>query len=436
MEFLMDPAMWVGLLPLVVLEIVLGIDNLVFIAILANKLPPKKRDRARVFGLVLALLIRLGLLSLISWIITLTRPLFRVSSFSFSGRDLILLLGGVFLLFKGMSELHERLANKEPNGHLSRGYASFWIVVLQIVILDVVFSLDALTTAIGIVNRLPVMMIAVVIAMVIMLLASRSLTRFLNHHQTVMILCLGFLLIIGLSLIAEGFGLHIPKGYLYAAIGFSILIELFNQITRRNFVKSQSIKAMRTRTTEVIMLLMRGRVHWNIGGKDSSSVLLQVHPAKKELHMIIGVLSIASCALDSIIRFRNKIFFLNYQISVKEFRMILMNLSYNVFPIYNGELDQLISIFCDQDLMAALFNDEQVKVYAVTPAIMLPKTLDVLNFLLEVRCAKGSMVMASDEFAVIQRLVIPLDVLAAIVREVFGKMQERGDRSGCRELVD
>ncbi len=202
MEMLMDPSVIVGLLTLVVLEIVLGIDNLVFIAILANKLPPAQRDKARVIGLSLALVMRLLLLSLISWVVTLTTPLFSVASWSFSGRDLIMLVGGLFLLFKATTELHERLENRPHDDSHGKGYASFSAVVLQIVVLDAVFSLDAVITAVGMVNHLPVMMAAVVIAMVIMLLASRRLTLFVNAHPTVVVLCLSFLLMIGLSLVA------------------------------------------------------------------------------------------------------------------------------------------------------------------------------------------------------------------------------------------
>ena len=205
MELLMDPQIWVGLLTLVVLEIVLGIDNLVFIAILADKLPPKQRDKARLIGLSLALIMRLGLLSVISWMVTLTKPLFTVMDYAFSGRDLIMLLGGIFLLFKATTELHERLENREHDTGQTKGYASFWVVVTQIVILDAVFSLDAVITAVGMVNHLPVMMAAVVIAMAVMLLASKPLTRFVNQHPTVVVLCLSFLLMIGLSLVAEGF---------------------------------------------------------------------------------------------------------------------------------------------------------------------------------------------------------------------------------------
>ncbi len=199
MELLMDPSIWAGLLTLIVLEIVLGIDNLVFIAILADKLPPKQRDKARLIGLSLALVMRLGLLSVISRMVTLTKPLITIADFSFSGRDLIMLLGGIFLLFKATTELHERLENRQHDAGHGKGYASFWVVVLQIVVLDAVFSLDAVITAVGMVNHLPVMMAAVVIAMILMLLASKPLTRFVNQHPTVVVLCLSFLLMIGLS---------------------------------------------------------------------------------------------------------------------------------------------------------------------------------------------------------------------------------------------
>src|SRR5690606_7549134 len=213
MELLLDPTMWIGLLTLVVLEIVLGIDNLIFIAILADKLPPEQRDRARVIGLSLALIMRLALLSAISWMFKLTEPLFSAGPFSFSGRDLILILGGFFLVFKGTMEMHERVEGKTHSISGSRMYASFWVIVTQIVVLDAVFSLDAVITAVGMVDHLAVMMAAVIIAIGIMLVASKPLTRFVGRHPTVVILCLGFLLMIGFALVAEGFGFKVPKGY-------------------------------------------------------------------------------------------------------------------------------------------------------------------------------------------------------------------------------
>lgn len=234
MEWLSDPTIWMGLATLVVLEIVLGIDNLVFIAILADKLPPHQRDKARLIGLSLALGMRLILLAALSWIMRLTAPLFSLFGHAFSGRDLILLGGGLFLLFKATMELHERLEPPADEGAGGKVHAAFGLVVLQIVVLDAVFSLDSVITAVGMVDELGVMFAAVIIAMAVMLLASKPLTRFVGRHPTVVVLCLGFLLMIGFSLVAEGLGFKIPKGYLYAAIAFSILIESFNQWSRVN----------------------------------------------------------------------------------------------------------------------------------------------------------------------------------------------------------
>ena len=187
----MDPGIWVGLLTLIVLEIVLGIDNLVFIAILADKLPPEQRDKARILGLSLALIMRLGLLFAISWLVTLTKPLITVFNLTFSGRDLILLFGGLFLLYKAVSELHERMEGKIEVQVTTNNvvYAGFAAVVAQIVVLDAVFSLDSVITAIGMVDNIYVMMVAMIVAMVVMLVASKPLTNFVNRHPTVIILC-------------------------------------------------------------------------------------------------------------------------------------------------------------------------------------------------------------------------------------------------------
>ena len=212
-EWMSDPAAWVGLATLVVLEIVLGIDNLVFIAILAEKLPPEQRNTGRIVGLILALVMRLILLASIAWVITLTQPMFYVLEHAFSGRDLILLFGGVFLLFKGTMELHERIEGTHAQKEENPVHAAFWMVIVQIVVLDAVFSLDSVITAVGMVKELSVMMIAVIIAVGIMLWASKPLMDIVNKHPTVVILCFGFLMMFGFSLIVECFGFHITKGY-------------------------------------------------------------------------------------------------------------------------------------------------------------------------------------------------------------------------------
>ena len=421
MEFLMDPSIWVGLLTLVVLEIVLGIDNLVFIAILADKLPPKQRDKARLIGLSLALVMRLGLLSVISWMVTLTKPLFSVMDYTFSGRDLIMLIGGIFLLFKATTELHERLENRQHDDGHGKGYASFWVVVLQIVVLDAVFSLDAVITAVGMVNHLPVMMAAVVIAMAVMLLASKPLTRFVNQHPTVVVLCLSFLLMIGLSLVAEGFGFHIPKGYLYAAIGFSILIELFNQIARRNFIKQQSNQPLRARTADAILRLMGGRRQVNVQSDSENHNPVPVPEGafvEQERYMINGVLSLASRSLRGIMTPRWEISWVDANLSVDEIRQQLLSSPHSLFPVCRGELDEIIGVVRAKEMLVALEEGVNVEaVAAASPAIVVPETLDPINLLGVLRRARGSFVIVTNEFGVVQGLVTPLDVLEAIAGE-------------------
>ncbi|ORM51685.1 hypothetical protein HA41_14630 [Pantoea conspicua] len=424
MEFLFDPSIWAGLLTLVVLEIVLGIDNLVFIAILADKLPPKQRDKARLIGLSLALVMRLGLLSLISWMVTLTTPLFSVGDFSFAGRDLILLAGGLFLLFKATMELHERLENRQLEGAGNRGYASFWAVVTQIVVLDAVFSLDAVITAVGMVNHLPVMMTAVVIAMGVMLLASKPLTNFVNAHPTVVVLCLSFLLMIGLSLVAEGFGFHIPKGYLYAAIGFSILIELFNQIARRNFIRHQSHRPMRERTAEAILRLMggRNRAQTASSSNNEESALTEAMPQEafkdEERYMINGVLTLASRSIRSIMTPRGEISWVDANRPVDEIRIQLLDTPHSLFPVCRGELDEIVGVVRAKELLVALEHGVDVATFAAnTPTIVVPETLDPINLLGVLRRAKGSFVIVTNEFGVVQGLITPLDVLEAIAGE-------------------
>ena len=421
MEFLMDPSIWVGLLTLVVLEIVLGIDNLVFIAILADKLPPKQRDKARLIGLSLALVMRLGLLSVISWMVTLTKPLFSVMDYTFSGRDLIMLIGGIFLLFKATTELHERLENRQHDDGHGKGYASFWMVVVQIVVLDAVFSLDAVITAVGMVNHLPVMMAAVVIAMAVMLLASKPLTRFVNQHPTVVVLCLSFLLMIGLSLVAEGFGFHIPKGYLYAAIGFSILIELFNQIARRNFIKQQSNQPLRARTADAILRLMGGRRQVNVQSDSENHNPVPVPEGafvEQERYMINGVLSLASRSLRGIMTPRGEISWVDANLSVDEIRQQLLSSPHSLFPVCRGELDEIIGVVRAKEMLVALEEGVNVEaVAAASPAIVVPETLDPINLLGVLRRARGSFVIVTNEFGVVQGLVTPLDVLEAIAGE-------------------
>jgi predicted tellurium resistance membrane protein TerC len=218
---------WVALLTLTVLEIVLGIDNIVFISILAGKLRKEERERARRLGLSLAMITRLGLLLAITWVMGLTAPLFTALNNEISGRDLILLAGGLFLIAKSTHEIHDKLEGEEGAG-TARAAASFTSVIIQILILDIVFSLDSVITAVGMAEHVSIMMAAVIIAVGVMLVSSRSIGDFVERHPTVKMLALSFLLLIGVSLIGEGLDQHIPKGYIYFAMGFSVFVEMIN----------------------------------------------------------------------------------------------------------------------------------------------------------------------------------------------------------------
>ncbi|MFI6324527.1 TerC family protein [Nonomuraea sp. NPDC050556] len=228
LDWVSNPEIWIGFFTLVALEIVLGIDNIIFISILAGKLPPEQRDRARVLGLGAALISRLLLLLALAWVVKLTAPLFEVWGHEISGRDLILLLGGLFLLAKSVTEIGHSMELKEDEGGKNRKVTSFTSVILQIMVLDVVFSLDSVITAVGMVDELGVMVAAVIVAVLVMLFASGPISRFVDAHPSIKMLALSFLVLIGVVLIAEGFGQHISKGYIYFAMAFSLVVELLN----------------------------------------------------------------------------------------------------------------------------------------------------------------------------------------------------------------
>ncbi|ARQ74278.1 hypothetical protein B6D87_08650 [Pseudomonas fragi] len=247
MEYLLQlaasPAAWVALATLIVMEIVLGIDNLIFISILTNKLPEQYRTKARRIGIGMALILRLGLLGTIAFIVQLTTPVFEVLGKAFSWKDMILIAGGLFLVWKATSEIHHSMTpqvEEKTDSVTSKVTLGFAAAIGQILMLDLVFSIDSIITAVGMTEHLPIMVIAVVVAVMVMLLASEPLAKFINDNPTVVMLALAFLIMIGMTLIAEGFGAHVPKGYVYAAMAFSATVETLNIVARQIREKRQA----------------------------------------------------------------------------------------------------------------------------------------------------------------------------------------------------
>ncbi len=247
---LSDPAAWAALVTLIVMEVVLGIDNLIFISILSNKLPPEHRSRVRRIGISLALIMRLALLSMIAWIVSLTAPVFEVMGNAFSWKDMILIAGGLFLVWKATKEIHhtvdpsggDELLEKDKSAVVISNVGS---AIFQIILLDLVFSIDSILTAVGMTEHLPIMIVAVLVAVSVMLLAADPLANFIARNPSVVMLALGFLLMIGMVLIAEGFGAHVPKGYIYAAMAFSGGVEVLNMMGRSSQTKQEKARIAR-----------------------------------------------------------------------------------------------------------------------------------------------------------------------------------------------
>jgi CBS domain containing-hemolysin-like protein len=427
MEWFSDPTAWLGLFTLILLELVLGIDNLVFIAILAQKLPPHQRDQARRIGLLLALVFRVGLLLAISWLVTLTAPLVDFAGFDFSGRDLIMLLGGLFLLYKATTEIHGRLEGYGHGGSGGGYRPAFWTVVAQIVVLDAVFSLDSVITAVGMTDHRDIMIIAVTVAVLLMMLVSKPLTIFVNARPTVVMLCLGFLLMVGLSLIAEGFGHHVPKGYLYAAIGFSVLIEAFNQFAQSKLKKRVSEGPdMRQRTADAVLRVFGARKsdgeHEESTSHEMSMLLQQaakedfLTPVEKDL--LRGVLNLNGRTVSTIMTPRTDIEWVDVADSSDDLREFIIASPRARLLVCDGDIDNVLGVVRKEDYLAKTSPEFAPSITKIMQEpLLVHETTSVLKLLESLKKRHNDIAVVVDEFGGTKGVVTHIDLLESIAGE-------------------
>ena len=437
-SWLAEPQTWVGLITLLILEVVLGIDNLVFVAILANKVKPVLRDRARITGLSLAVLIRFVMLAFMAKIISLTEPLFQIGQQQVSGKDLIMFGGGIFLLYKATTELHERLegANHFQVADQHKKHAAFWTVVAQILVLDAVFSIDSVITAVAMVEHIVVAMAAVAIAMVLMIMASKPLTEFVDKHPTVVMLCLGFLLMIGFSLIAEAFHFHIPKGYLYAAIGFSILIEVFNQVSQKNAKKNDYISSSwRQRTAENVLGMMGIRESLLAG--DGGASADNTHFEENEKSMIRSVLTLAERPIFGVMIPRSDIERLDITQSKDEQKAKLVQCPYSrLLVVGKAGVDEPLGYINKKDLLTNVLETGDWNVQAaLKQPLMLPESATALMAIELFRKHSADYALVVDEFGAILGMVTMKDLLETIAGE-FPEEFERQDEPAVQANPD
>lgn len=428
-----DPSAWAGLGTLILIEIVLGIDNIVFISILSTTLPPSQRRHAFVLGLGLALVARLALLSGIAWVVTLTQPIMTLMGHDFSWRDIILIIGGIFLLLKGTMEMHERLEGQIFDPHQNaKHHAVFWQVITQIVILDAIFSIDSVITSVGMVQHLPIMFIAVIVAVGFMLMASGPLVSFIESHPTIIILCLGFLLMIGLSLITEGIGLHIPKGYLYSAILFSLVIEFCNQYALRNRRRRVSMRDMREATARVILGLLGGKTTTDSPSMDAlalGSVSTGETFAPEERDMVGRVIRLSGRTARFIMTPTQRAHWLNVDATLEEADRFASRTGLSWLPVRDTETDDVLGVVPVASLLVCRDRESFSLKELIQQAPTVLEHSSLADVLADFRKQPVPLLFVVDEYGSVVGQILPSNLLSVLAGQM-GDMPSSPD--SCR----
>lgn len=427
--WLLDPTAWVGLLTLTVIQTVLGIDNLLFIAILSAKLPPKQAKQARYLGLGGALVIRIILMLSAAYIVAISKPLFTIYDFECTSRDLMMLAGGLFLIYKATQELHGKLEAADVEEAMTVNKVvvqSFAVVVSQIIILDVLFSADAIVTAIGMTNHGYIMIISVTIASVLLIWASGAISEFVTKHPTLVILCLGFLLLIAFSLILEAFHIYVSKGYLYSAMGFSILIESFNQISRKNLLQLKKNNTARQTAATIVLRLLGSRPDDMPTLKDAIiSAPEEDIFNSQEQEMVSRVLQLSTLPVKAVMTARPDLQMIKIDGSTTSVIKKAMQCTRSRLIAYkNGFKDQPLGFIVRANLLGQMLQGNtavgDIERQIVQP-IHLPETISILKALEQFKKNKKYFGFVFDEFGVFEGVVTLQDIL----EEITGEMPSR-----------
>lgn len=432
---------WIGLLTLIILEIVLGIDNLVFVSILSNKVNPILKDNTRIIGLSLAIITRIIMLIVMSYINTLTKTLFTIDKFNISGKDILMILGGFFLIYKATNELHEKLDNKtyySETDYFTTKFSNMWVVILQILLLDAIFSIDSVITAIHVVNNIEIAIIAIILSMSVMILSSKPLSKFINENHTIVILCLGYLLMIGLSLICSGFHFNIPKGYLYTTICFSILIEIFNQIhTRNRNISIYSGKSWRKRASESILGFMGIRENFILKSSFNKDHTDEEIFAENEKNMIRNVLSLAEKPIISIMTPRKEIEKLDISLNNIQQKEKLINTLYSrLIVVDESGIDEPLGYISKKDLLNDFIEDNNLDIKSnIKQPLILPETISALNTIEQFRKTGYHMALVVNEFGEVVGLITMKNLMETIIGE-FPESYELSQEPSIKENSD